>query len=92
MSDVTFPTDRQRPFDPPDEAIELRERADMHRMTFADGHRGWLVTGYSAARAVLADARFSNRPELIHPPIPARLTRETGVGLPPRMKGPSSAA
>ncbi|MBB5779686.1 cytochrome P450 [Nonomuraea jabiensis] len=75
MSDVTFPTDRQRPFDPPDEAIELRERADMHRMTFADGHRGWLVTGYSAARAVLAHPRFSNRPELAHPPIPGSLLR-----------------
>ncbi|MEU7833245.1 MULTISPECIES: cytochrome P450 [unclassified Nonomuraea] len=85
MSDLTLTTTRQRPFDPPDEIAELREQTPIHRMTYADGHLGWIVTGYSAARAVLADARFSNRPELIHPPIPARLqlAKEQGFRVPP---------
>ncbi|MFC4119488.1 cytochrome P450 [Nonomuraea zeae] len=73
MSDLTFPTTRQRPLDPPDEVTQLRQQAAMHRMTYADGHLGWLVTGYSAARAVLASPHFSNRPETMHSPIPARL-------------------
>ena len=73
MSDLTFPTVRQRPFDPPDEVAQLRQQASMHRMTYADGHLGWLVTGYSAARAVLASPHFSNRPEAMHWPIPARM-------------------
>ncbi|MEV0344389.1 cytochrome P450 [Nonomuraea sp. NPDC050680] len=85
MSDLTLTTTRQRPFDPPDEIAELREQTPIHRMTYADGHLGWIVTGYAAARAVLADARFSNRPELIHPPIPARmqLAKEQGFRVPP---------
>ncbi|WP_113699077.1 cytochrome P450 [Nonomuraea lactucae] len=88
MSDLTLTTERERPFDPPDKIMELRERAPVHRMTYADGHLGWLVTGYSAARTVLADPRFSNRPELTHPPIAARLelaqeAREKGFQVPP---------
>ncbi|MFD2767504.1 cytochrome P450 [Micromonospora eburnea] len=39
-------------------------------MTFPDGHVGWLVTSHSAARAVLADSRFSSRQELLRSPIP----------------------
>ncbi|HUR05298.1 MAG TPA: cytochrome P450 [Nonomuraea sp.] len=85
MSDLTLTTTRQRPFDPPDEIAELQQKAAIHRMTYADGHLGWLVTGYSAARAVLADPRFSNRPERMHPPIPARmeLVKEGGFRVPP---------
>ncbi|WP_246266515.1 cytochrome P450 [Nonomuraea typhae] len=63
---------RQRPLDPPDEFAVLRAQDVLHRMTYPDGHEGWLVTGYGAARAILADNRFSNRPELQHQPIPAR--------------------
>jgi cytochrome P450 len=73
MSDLTLPIARQRPLDPPDEITELGRRAPMHRMTYADGHVGWMVTGYAAARAVLADRRFSNRPDDMHPPIPSRM-------------------
>ncbi|MEW9548712.1 cytochrome P450 [Nonomuraea sp. NPDC050783] len=73
MSDLTLPMVRQRPLDPPDELGELRRQASMHHLTFADGHVGWLVTGYAAARAVLADPAFSNRPEHMHPPIPSRM-------------------
>ncbi|GAA4517063.1 cytochrome P450 [Nonomuraea ferruginea] len=72
MTDLTLTTRRERPFDPPETYARLRERGDVHRMRYADGHEGWLVTGYAAARAVLADQRFSNRPELAHPPLASR--------------------
>ncbi|MEU1720904.1 cytochrome P450 [Nonomuraea sp. NPDC005692] len=90
MSDLTFPITRRRPFDPPEEATALRHQGAMHRMTFADGHLGWLVTGYSAARAILADPRFSNRPERLHPVVPARvqLQRELPPGFFLRMDAP----
>ncbi|MFB4286961.1 cytochrome P450 [Nonomuraea sp. ATR24] len=69
MTDLTMTTRRERPFDPPDTFTRIRQQAAVHRMTYADGHEGWLITGYDEARAVLADPRFSNRPELMHPPI-----------------------
>ncbi|MEV0616026.1 cytochrome P450 [Nonomuraea sp. NPDC050404] len=72
MTELTLPTARQRPLDPPDEVTRLREQAPLHRMTYADGHLGWLVTGYAAARAVLASPHFSNRPETQHSPISRR--------------------
>ncbi|WP_256988135.1 cytochrome P450, partial [Streptomyces sp. BR123] len=58
------------PFDPPRELAGLRERHPVSRMTYPDGHEGWLVTGYGPAREVLADSRFSSRYELMHFPIP----------------------
>ncbi|WP_049572962.1 cytochrome P450 [Nonomuraea sp. SBT364] len=69
MSDLTLTTGRERPFDPPDVYTRIRQQAAVHRMTYSDGHEGWLVTGYDEDRAVLADPRFSNRPELMHPPF-----------------------
>ncbi|MFG1944618.1 cytochrome P450 [Nonomuraea sp. NPDC048826] len=78
MTGLTLTTERERPFDPPDTYARLREEGSVHRMRYADGHEGWLVTGYAAARAILADPRFSNRPELAHSPLAARaeLARE----------------
>ncbi|MCK2220785.1 cytochrome P450 [Actinomadura sp. ATCC 31491] len=84
MSDLTLPMVRQRPLDPPDKIDELRHQAHMHRMTYADGHVGWLVTGYAAARAVLADPRFSNRPEKMHPPLPGRMELLRRQGFKPQ--------
>ncbi|GGO12413.1 cytochrome P450 [Microbispora rosea subsp. aerata] len=69
---ATFPLTRERAFDPPDELARRRAEAPVQRMTYADGHEGWLVTGYAEARAILADNRFSTRPELLHSPIPQR--------------------
>ena len=80
---VTFSTVRENFFSPPAETRSLREKAPITRMTFADGHRGWLVTGYSAARAVLADSRFSARGELKHPPVPRAATLEESPAAPP---------
>ncbi|MEU2396250.1 cytochrome P450 [Streptomyces sp. NPDC007369] len=58
------------PFDPPRELAALRAGHPVSRMTYPDGHEGWLVTGYGPVRAVLADPRFSSRYELMHFPIP----------------------
>lgn len=55
---VTYPTSRCDLFDPPSELGSLRERAPICRLTFPDGHLGWLVTGHSQARAILRDSRF----------------------------------
>ncbi|ACZ88980.1 cytochrome P450 [Streptosporangium roseum] len=73
---VTFPTARRHLFDPPGEVLQWQRQGALHRMTFADGHLGWLLTGHSAARAVLADNRFSNRTELTHPPVAHPLARQ----------------
>ncbi|QUQ70051.1 cytochrome P450 [Kutzneria sp. CA-103260] len=58
------------PFDPPAELGAIREQNPLVRMTYPDGHRGWLATGYAETRAVLADQRFSSRYELAHFPMP----------------------
>jgi cytochrome P450 len=67
----TLPTDRRTgcPFDPPAELTALSDQP-LRRMRYADGHIGWLVTGHAAARAILADPRFSSRYELLHLPVP----------------------
>jgi cytochrome P450 len=65
------------PFDPPPELAGVREQAPIRRLTFPDGHAGWLVTGHALARAVLGDPRFSSRPELMHYPLPGVTFGET---------------
>ncbi|MFF5447817.1 cytochrome P450 [Streptomyces sp. NPDC012888] len=69
---VDLPTRRAAgcPFDPPAGLAELRQRSPLVRMAYPDGHVGWLATGYSTVRAILADPRFSSRYELIHYPFP----------------------
>ncbi|WP_067901049.1 cytochrome P450 [Nocardia vaccinii] len=57
-----LPMQRNRgPFDPPREITELRGVRPVSPLIFPDGHEGWLVTGYDAVRALLADTRFSSR-------------------------------
>ncbi|MBB5894959.1 hypothetical protein BJ998_006155 [Kutzneria kofuensis] len=53
-----FPMDRAAkcPFDPPP---RLREAEPISRVRIWDGSTPWLITGYEAQRAVLADQRFS---------------------------------
>jgi cytochrome P450 len=58
------------PFDPPAELAAIRAENPLVRMTYPDGHEGWLATGYAEVRAVLADQRFSSRIELMHYPLP----------------------
>jgi cytochrome P450 len=63
---VALPTKRTPgcPFAPPAELAQLRADHPVTPLAFPDGHVGWLVTGYDAARTVLADPRFSTRAEL----------------------------
>jgi cytochrome P450 len=67
-----LPVERRadRPFDPPAELAAIRERHPLARMTYPDGHEGWLATGHHAVRSVLGDRRFSSRYELLHLPVP----------------------
>ncbi|GLZ34206.1 cytochrome P450 [Lentzea sp. NBRC 105346] len=46
----------------------METQGELQRMTYPDGHEGWLATGRSAVRAVLSDDRFSVRPDLMHNP------------------------
>ncbi|MGW1196294.1 cytochrome P450 [Streptomyces sp. NPDC002536] len=74
----SLPTQRPAgcPFDPPEELARLREQEPLARLTFPDGHRGWLVTGHALARAVVSDPRFSSRHELMHIPMPGAVPTE----------------
>ncbi|MEU9605999.1 cytochrome P450 [Streptomyces sp. NPDC048057] len=80
-----LPVDRPAgcPFAPPAELARHREEQPLRRMTYPDGHVGWLATGYSAVRAILGDQRFSSRYELIHFPLPGPYEG----GLPPAPLG-----
>jgi cytochrome P450 len=79
---VTLPTRRSCPFDPPAELTRLRAKRPVARLSFPDGHVGWLVTSHAAARTVLADPRFSARPDLKHSAL-AVTTQPGGAGKPP---------
>lgn len=63
------------PFHPPRLVTELRAVRPVSPMVFPDGHEGWLVTGYDAARQLLADTRFSSRSDL----AVVHLPHETGM-------------
>ncbi|MET9014359.1 cytochrome P450 [Streptomyces olivaceoviridis] len=56
---VTFPQNRTCPYHPPTGYGPLRDGRPLSRVTLYDGREVWLVTGYSAARALLADPRLS---------------------------------
>ncbi|GAA2309043.1 cytochrome P450 [Glycomyces scopariae] len=72
MKHPALPADRpaDRPFDPPAALALLRERSPLSRMTYPDGHVGWLATGHALVREVLADPRFSARSDRYHQPFP----------------------
>ncbi|NUR85604.1 MAG: cytochrome P450, partial [Nonomuraea sp.] len=74
---TTLPTERraERPFDPPPGLADL---PPISRLSYPDGHEGWLVTSHALVREVLADPRFSVRPDLRHLPI----TGAPGSGRP----------
>ncbi|MGP4102819.1 cytochrome P450 [Nonomuraea sp. KM90] len=80
---ITLPTERPTPFDPPTGLAELRETRPVARLAYPDGHRGWLVTSHALVREVLADRRFSARPELRH--LPTRPGGPSGQPAPPGM-------
>ncbi|MEU4224791.1 cytochrome P450 [Nonomuraea sp. NPDC026600] len=73
-------TDRPNPFDPP---VELRNRPLLSRLAYPDGHLGWVATGYTVTRAILADPRFSTRRELLHQPVGGERAHERPTPAPP---------
>jgi cytochrome P450 len=81
----SLPTTRSaaRPYDPPEGLAELREQRPLSRLSYPDGHEGWLVTSHALVREVLADPRFSIRSELQHLPVPgtAGSTQPAAPGL-----------
>lgn len=85
QEEAKLPTQRPQgcPFDPPAELAELRERQPLTRLRYPDGHLGWLATGHATVRAIIADTRFSSRPELMHYPFPGMEDLE----LPPAAVG-----
>ncbi|MFE0171303.1 cytochrome P450 [Streptomyces sp. NPDC059002] len=75
---VRLPVERPSgcPFDPPTELTRLREERPLTRLSFPDGHVGWLATSHALVRAVLSDSRFSSRYELLHLPMETGYTGE----------------
>ncbi|WP_020496685.1 cytochrome P450 [Sciscionella marina] len=59
-----------RPFDPPADLAGLCTERPLCRFVHPDGTRGWLATSHAMVRAILADNRFSIRPELMTSPFP----------------------
>ncbi|MEJ3653530.1 cytochrome P450 [Actinomycetes bacterium KLBMP 9759] len=80
MSLSSLPIARTNRFDPPEELMRL---PPVVRMTYPDGHLGWLVTDHAAAKVVLSDPRFSARQELRHPPIRANRIGDEALGARP---------
>jgi cytochrome P450 len=60
----------RRPGHPFDPLPELTALPPLSRLTYPDGHEGWVVTSHALVRKVLADPRFSARNELTHFPYP----------------------
>ncbi|WP_143831775.1 cytochrome P450 [Nocardiopsis sp. CNR-923] len=72
------------PYGPSEELTRLRTERPLTPVTFPDGHVGWLVTGHSLLRAVVADPRFSSRQELAHMPV---VKAEGATHIPPAPPG-----
>ncbi|KQO60372.1 cytochrome P450 [Curtobacterium sp. Leaf261] len=64
------------PLEPSPTFAAWREAAPAVPLRYDDGHEGLVVTGYDAARAILADPRFSQRPHRI-PTAADRVPDET---------------
>ncbi|MEV6908984.1 cytochrome P450 [Amycolatopsis sp. NPDC051071] len=84
---AALPTERPPgcPFDPPAELAPLRDEHPLVRMTFPDGHEGWLAMGHTLVRSVIADPRFSARQELNHSPLPGDAAMVVPPPAPPGM-------
>ncbi|WLW49995.1 cytochrome P450 [Streptomyces sp. YU58] len=70
---VAFPQDRTCPYHPPTGYDPLRTDRPLSRITLFDGTPAWMVSGHTAARALLADPRLStDRTDPRFPAITAR--------------------
>ena len=78
-----LPTQRGCPLSPPKQLAEFQATGGPTRLTFPDGHEGWLLTRYEDIRAALADPRFSSEfRRLVSPVRESKLTKEDMDGLP----------
>ena len=73
--------ERSSPFDPPNMYARAAGQSDIVELRFHAGHSGWLVTGYDLAKTVLADRRFSVRPDLAQSPGAQQLRTFVAPGL-----------
>ncbi|OLR93554.1 cytochrome P450 [Actinokineospora bangkokensis] len=82
-----FPVARPQgcPFHPPAPFAEFRAQAPMSRMTYPDGHVGWVVTGLETAKEVLLDTRFSSLPQGKRSPVKVPGSELSTDELPPSM-------
>jgi cytochrome P450 len=70
VAGLLTPRSVECPFDPAEELGRLRAEQPLVRVSHPDGTPGWLATSQSTVRAVLADQRFSARPDLMNLPLP----------------------
>lgn len=63
------PWARTHQFDPPAIFDSLRESRPLAKMTYPDGHVGWIATSHEMVRKVLGDPRFSHSTEIGHFPV-----------------------
>ncbi|MEV7571353.1 cytochrome P450 [Streptomyces tanashiensis] len=61
--------DRTDHFDPPSLLLDLSRERPLTRMTYPDGHVGWLVTGHELSREILSNPVFSHNYGIGHFPI-----------------------
>lgn len=78
---LTVGRQRACPFDPPTVFVEAACRGDIVDIPFHGGHHGWLVTGHELAKTILADRRFSVRPDLAEGAGAQRLRSYVAPGL-----------
>jgi pentalenic acid synthase len=74
---VAFPQDRTCPYQPPTAYDPLRTARPLSRITLFDGSPAWLVSGHTAARALLADPRLSS--DRTRPGFPAPTPRFAAI-------------
>lgn len=80
MTEMRYPMDRQCPFAPPEEVVQVQADGVVPRVTIWNGIRPWLFTRYDDVRVVLSDPRFSadkSRPN--YPLSSAAALAETAV-------------
>lgn len=62
----TIPRGRTSVFELPTGLMDMAAAGPIHRLRYADGHIGWIVTDFDLCRKVLTMPEFSSRPDLQH--------------------------
>ncbi|MRH88597.1 cytochrome P450 [Nocardia sp. SYP-A9097] len=75
----TIPRGRTGVFELPTGLMGMADAGPIHRLRYAGGHIGWIVTDFELCRKVLTMPEFSSRPDLRHSAIHEAI----GDGQPP---------